>query len=332
VKVSELGEIGLINLIAKIIGSSRSEQPAWQNLVIGIGDDTAAWRPGKNLQLATTDSLLQDVHFTMEYTAWADLGWKAMAVNLSDIAAMGGVPRYALVAAALPVFTEVDDVTKMYHGMLELTRKHGVAIIGGDTDSAPMIIINVSLIGEASGAQVLTRSAASPGDKIAVTGQLGTAAAGYRMLSEKLNFNPEITKKLKAAFFRPQPRLPEGQLMVKEGVKTAIDISDGLITDLNHICHASKVSARINAAAVPVASEVKTAFGSQALELAMSGGEDYELLFTAPAEIVEQVRMKAAVPVTVIGEITSGMPGVTVLDEKGGPMYFGRGGWEHFRA
>lgn len=235
-KVSELGEFGLIDLLAKMISSSRDKQLAsWRQLIVGIGDDTAAWHGDASTQLATTDSLIQDVHFTLDTISWKDLGWKALAVNLSDIAAMGGVPRYALVSLALPGDTEVEDVTALYQGMIELAQQFEVAIVGGDTSSAPLVAINITVLGSARSQDkhILTRSAAKPREKIAVTGDLGAAAAGLKILTEQLELDPEAVACLKEAFLRPYPRIVEGQLLVEHGVKTAIDISDGLISDLN---------------------------------------------------------------------------------------------------
>jgi len=333
-KVSELGEFGLIDLLAKMAYRAQDKQSApWQQLIIGIGDDTAAWYGDTSVQLATTDSLIQDVHFSLATASWNELGWKALAANLSDIAAMGGVPRYALVSLALPGHTEVDDVTALYQGMIDLAQQFEVAIVGGDTSSAPMLAITITVFGStrSQDKRILTRSAARPGDKVAVTGYLGGAAAGAEMLTRKLQFDPEATASLKDAFLRPYPRIAEGQLLVEQGVKTAIDISDGLISDLSHICKASQVSARIEVDHVPIQPAVKANFGDRALELALSGGEDYELLFTGGAEVIDKVRMVAACPITVIGEIIAGKLGeITLVDSKGNPFNLHKAGWEHF--
>ena len=333
-KVSELGEFGLIDLLAKMAYSARNNQEAsWQQLIIGIGDDAAAWRSDASIQLATIDSFIQDIHFSLGTTSWEDLGWKAIAVNLSDIAAMGGLPRYALVSLALPGHSEVADVTALYQGMIELAQRFEVAIIGGDTSSAPLVAINITILGSTKGQDkdILTRSAAKPGDKVAVTGELGTAAAGVRMLNRKLQFNPEATACFKKASLRPYPRIAEGQLLVEQEVKTAIDISDGLIQDLSHICKASQVGARIEIDRVPIQPEVRANFGDSALELALSGGEDYELLFTASIEVIDKVKKAVPCPVTIIGEIVADKTGeITLVDKKGGPFNLGKTGWEHF--
>ncbi len=333
-KVSELGEFGLIDLLARMVSSSRDEQLAsWRQLIVGIGDDAAAWYGDASFQLATVDSFIQDVHFSLGITSWEDLGWKVLAASLSDIAAMGGVPRYALVSLALPDHTEVEDITALYQGMIELAKQFEVAIVGGDTSSAPLVAINITILGSTKGEDkhILTRSAAKPGEKVAITNYLGAAAVGLEMLTKQLQFDPEATACLKEAFLRPYPRIAEGQLLVEQGVKTAIDISDGLISDLNQICKASQVSARIEVDRVPIQSTVRANFGDKSLELALAGGEDYELLFTGSAEVVDKVTRAASCPVTVIGEIIANKVGeITLVDRKGNPINLPKAGWEHF--
>ncbi|MDD5038431.1 MAG: thiamine-phosphate kinase [Dehalococcoidales bacterium] len=333
-KVSELGELGLINLIAKIVNAAQNNKvKAGQQLILGIGDDAAAWYGDTSIQLAKVDSLRENIHFSLDTTSWEDLGWKALAINLSDIAAMGGLPKYALVSLALPESTDTEDIIALYKGILDLAQQFGVAIVGGDTDSAPLIDITISVIGSTRSKTqpLLTRSAAKPGEKVAITGYVGTAAAGLDMLTKHLQFDPEATAILKRAFQRPFPRVAEGQILVEQGVRVAIDISDGLISDLTHICQASQVSARIEVDRVPIQPAVKTNFGNKAMELALSGGEDYELLFTANDEVINKVKAATPYPITIIGEITAGKTGkVTLLDRKGTEIILPRTGWEHF--
>ncbi len=326
-KVWELGEFGLIDVIAKIVG-----KPSRAELVMGIGDDTAAWRTGKSIQLATTDILIQDVHFNLDNVTWRDLGWKALAVNISDIAAMGGTPGYAMVSLGLPPDTEVAGVRELYRGIKDIAMKFKVDIVGGNISRAPMVIIDVSLIGKAS-RTLLTRSAAKPGDLIAVTGYLGTSAAGCRMLKSSLRLDRSTTALLQKAHLRPKPRVAEGQTLVQQGVRAAIDISDGLISDLTHICEASKVGARVRIDRLPVHPKVRSAFKDEATSMALSGGEDYELLFTAKSSIINRIRKVMSTPVTVIGEITREHPGkVTLLDKQGKTVDRGERGWDHFRS
>ncbi len=320
-----MGEFGLIDLLAKMAGGQKNE-----HLLIGIGDDAAAWRGDASIQLATVDSFIEGVHFPSGIASWPELGWKALAANLSDIAAMGGVPRYALVSLALPEDTDVDDVTDLYKGMLDLAQQYGVAIVGGDVSRAPIVAINITILGTSPKKQILTRSTAKPGELVAITGYLGAAAAGLEMLTKKLKFDPPATACFKQAFLYPYPRIAEGQLLLDQGVKTAIDTSDGLISDLGQIGKASSVGARVESERVPVEPMVKDGFDEKkALELALSGGEDYELLFTAGAEVIDRVKRAASCPITVIGKIIAGK-GVTVVDNRGNPINVGQAGWEHF--
>ena len=324
-KVSELGEFGLIDLLAKMPSSLPDKQ-----LIIGIGDDAAAWYGDATIQLATVDSFIQNVHFSLDIASWEDLGWKAMAGNLSDIAAMGGVPRYALVSLAVPPHTEVEDVTGLYKGMIELAQQFGVTIIGGDINSATLVAITITILGSTKkDKHILTRSTAQPGEQVAVTGYLGAAAAGLEMFTKRLQFDTEATAFLKRAFLHPYPRLAEGQLLIDHGVKTAIDISDGLISDLNQVCKSSQVGARIEIDRVPIQPTVKANLSQKSLELALSGGEDYELLFTASAEVIDKVKRAASCPITVIGEIVADKK-ITLVDSQGNPFKLGKAGWEHF--
>ena len=322
-KVSELGEFGLIDLLAKMTGGGD------ERLLIGIGDDAAAWQGDDSIQLASVDSFVEGVHFTPETTPWQEVGWKALAVNLSDIAAMGGIPHYALVALSLPDDSQVEDVAALYSGMLKLAKQYGVTIVGGDISRAPLVAIAITILGSSPTQKILTRSSAQAGEIVTVTGQLGAAAAGLEVLKGQRRLDPEADTRLKNAFLHPTPRIAEGLLLVEQGVKTAIDISDGLVADLNQICKASRVGARLEVERVPVEPTVKTAFSERALELALSGGEDYELLFTASAEIVDKVKKAASCPVTAIGEITAGK-GVTLVDKEGNPFKLAKAGWEHF--
>ena len=321
-KVSELGEFGLIDRLAQMANSARDKQTAsWQQLLIGIGDDAAAWQGDITTQLASVDSLIQDVHFSLANASWKDLGWKALAVNLSDIAAMGGVPKYALVALALPDYTEVEDVTALYQGMIELAQQTGVAIVGGDISRAPLVVITVTVLGDALNTHTLTRAAAISGEQVAVTGYLGAAAAGLEMLTRQLQFGTEAMSSLKNAFLHPYPRIAEGQLLLKDGVRTAIDISDGLIADLTHICQQSQVGTRVEIDRLPIHPATKANFGDKAWELALSGGEDYELIFTASAEVINKVKRDTSCPITVIGEITADNIGEVILvDSQGNPV------------
>ncbi|MBI2829753.1 MAG: thiamine-phosphate kinase [Chloroflexi bacterium] len=333
-KVSELGEFGLIDLLAKMVESSRSKHvAAWRQLIVGIGDDAAAWQCDSFVQLATVDASIEGVHFTMDITPWRDLGWKSLAVSFSDIAGMGGIPHYALVSLALPPHTEVDHVVTLYRGMISAAKEFGVVIAGGNTSSSPVVMVDTVVMGSVLDikGRVLTRASAKPGDKIVVTGYLGAAAGGFQMLSHRLKLQPEADRTLRKAFRHPIPRVHEGRLLLKHGVNAAIDISDGLVSDLRHICESSKVGAIVNADLVPIHPAVKANFPDKALELALTGGEDYELLFTAKSELIDEIEQTIGCPITVIGEIIEDEKAeVVLLDSKGKPFKLSKTGWDHF--
>ena len=333
-KVSEIGEFGLIARLAKMAQNAKDKDAAaFKQLLVGIGDDAAAYFPDNEIQLATVDSLVQDVHFSLSYMSWQELGWKSIAVNLSDIAAMGGFPRYALVSLGLPPDTEVENVIDLYRGMFDIAGKFGLAIVGGDTVSSPVVFVSVTVMGSAGDRKrgMLRRSAAKPGDKIAVTNSLGASAGGLKMLQKGLKFAPKYTKQLRQAHLLPDPRVNEGQLLVAKRVRCGMDISDGLVGDLAHICAESKVGARINVDVVPVAPAATACFGEKALELALTGGEDYELLFTANPMVMSKVLKAMPCPVTVVGEITAENTGkVKLVDNSGKPYRIKKTGWDHF--
>jgi thiamine-monophosphate kinase len=331
-RVSELGEFGLINLIySNITRYEDFGRTPWQKVIVGIGDDAAVWQGDNHIQLATTDTLVQDIHFNLDSISWEELGWKALAVNLSDIAAMGGIPKYALLALALPGELDAEDISKFTNGMAHLARQFRVAIVGGNVATAPNLIVTITIIGCSESEVILKRSTASPGDKIAVTGYLGLSAAGLEMFKGKTILDPEVKNILRRAHFKPMPKVKEGQILVKQGVKTAIDISDGLIADLDHICELSKVSAKIRIEQIPIHPIVETNF-TNCQELALSGGEDYELLFTAGDATIARAKQALNCPVTIIGDITKEkLPKrVTVVDSNGNTIPYKKGGWEHF--
>jgi len=329
-KISEIGEFGLIEILRNLIEADKAEQDP--HLILGAGDDAAVWRSDAGVNLATVDCLVQDVHFKLEQTSRRELGWKALAVSLSDIAAMGGIPKYALLSLGLPEETDVEDVAELYRGVLELAVRFDVKVIGGNISRAPLVFIDSGVYGTTSSPDVmLTRSAALPGDEIAVTGYLGAAAGGLKIITNDLPLKDAIRNPLLQAFNTPFPRIEEGQKLAAVGVKCAMDISDGLTADLGHICEASRVAAIINIDSVPVHPAVKTAFGEGALDMAVSGGEDYELLFTAGHDIIEKLKKQVDFPVTVIGRIIAGDEHrVNLLDASGKKYKPSAKGWNHF--
>ncbi len=303
-----------------------------RGVVLDIGDDTAAWKPGSDVELATTDTMVEDVHFRTGTTSYRDLGWKALAINLSDIAAMGGVPRYALVSLGLSPDTEGESVVELYRGMKEIGEEFGCRVIGGDTVGAPCMMINVTLIGEAMGSgEFLRRDGARAGDLIAVTGWLGSSGAGFRVLNGDANVSGDVRERLEAAHNRPNPRVSEGQALLRAGVRAAMDLSDGLMSDLPKMCAMSGVEARVSISNLPVPGDVREVFGPEAMTLALTAGEDYELLVVGSREALERAAEEIALPLTVIGEMVEGEAGVvTLLGDDGLPVEAPKSGWEHF--
>ncbi|TAK34690.1 MAG: thiamine-monophosphate kinase [Chloroflexota bacterium] len=360
-RISEIGELSLVEIVRDRLspgGARPSRAGLWTRpesgpgLLLGVGDDAAAWWADGRLQVATTDTMIEDVHFRRAHVTGQELGWKALAISVSDVAAMGGQPRYALLNLGLPGETDVAFVQALYEGLLAVAERFGLAIAGGDTVSAPVITLATTLIGDAyevpvdesgpiasaecRGApafRLLLRSAAKPGDVVAVTGQLGASAAGMWMLLSDRSIPGELGTRLRQAHLQPMPRVEAGRCAVAGGLVCGMDISDGLLIDLGRLAAASGVEARIRASCVPVSDMARAAYPDDCLKLALAGGEDYELILVGPAGLVAKVQAQTSVPVTVIGEIAAGQPGaVKVLDERGDEVRVARSGWEHFRG
>jgi len=327
-KAAKTGEFEIIDRIITEINKVKPGE--WNTLISGIGDDAAVIKSRTRYEVATTDCLVENVHFKMNFIDWTALGWKALAINLSDIAAMGGTPKYALVSLALPPNTDTDDMVKLYRGMLELAKESGTVIAGGNISRASEIGIHTTVVGNVTArSKVLLRSKAKKGDLIAVTGRLGAAAGGLKTLEGSLHPARTDAETLIKAFWYPQPRIEVGKILIKCGLRCGMDISDGLIADLGHILEMSKVGARIEAARVPVHPSVAV-LGFEGLKLALTGGEDYELLFTGKKEAIDKVAAEACCPVTIIGEITRGAGKLEVIDTQGNVMPIENGGWRHF--
>lgn len=336
VTLRRLGERGLI------ARARRRLPPPPPDVLVGIGDDAAAiaW-PGGTL-LLTTDTLIEDVHFRLRTTPLRALGQKALAVNLSDIAAMGGEPRFALLALALPPTASVADVDELYAGLCDMADRHGVALVGGDTCTDPdRLVLTLTVAGRVDGAPV-RRSGARAGDVILVTGTLGAAAGGLSLLDrEPGGATPPVpdavAAPLLAAHRTPIPRVAEGRAARAAGATAMIDLSDGLATDLGHIAEESGVGAQVRLAALPVAEATRRAaglLGESAWSWAVSGGEDYELCLTARAdqatEVAARIMAETGTPVTPIGDVRPAADGVRFVDERGRPVEV-RAGFEHFR-
>lgn len=334
-KISELGEFGLIDLIDRVVGASKRTSSAWRRLKVGIGDDCAVWGGSGSAELATTDTLVQNVHFRPGIITWRELGWKSLAVNLSDIASMGGSPTYVLVSLSLPDSIEVNDIVDFYRGMMSLANRFGVAIAGGNIAQSSLIVITLTVMGTLGKGvkSPLLRSAAVPGDLIAVTGNPGLSAGGLRMLVTGMGLDAHTARLFRRAHNMPVPRVIEGLALRQVGLKCAIDVSDGLVGDLAHICQMSGVSAVIRLEKLPAHRRLKSVFPADYLELVLYGGEDYELLFTVKPSVVPLVKRTLKCPVTVIGEIVErGVDMVTVVDLTGKAVPHGLSGWEHFRS
>ena len=335
-KVSDLGEFGAIEILTGIATRERSgpdkAPPDEYRLLVDAGDDAAAWSCGHGTELYTTDTVVEGVHFTRATTPWRDLGWKVMAANVSDIAAMGGLPLYALITLGLPPDTEMEDLESLYRGMVEMGNRYGVMVIGGDTVRSPVVFVTVGLTGSVQAGPLL-RSTARPGDVVAVTGHLGSSAGGLEIMLKELTVGRESGEYLKAAHRRPEPCVSQGQVLCERGVRAAMDISDGLVDDLSKMCRASGVAARLDAGKVPVHPMLKEAFPQRYVDMSLGGGEDYQLLFTAPPEIMDAALPMLPPPAATIGEILEGPSGrVTVVDpETGKELETPHGGWDHFR-
>ncbi|MHB1004105.1 MAG: thiamine-phosphate kinase [Chloroflexota bacterium] len=332
-KVKQIGEFGLIDRLQNEFTATAP------GLVLGIGDDAAIWR-GEGLAVATTDTMVEDVHFRVRTTSWRELGWKSLASNLSDVAAMGGQPRYALVTFGLRDDAEVEDVLELARGLAEVGKRFGSAVIGGDLVGSPLAtFITVALYGvvpDDGHGPPLLRAAARPGDQVAVTGWLGRSAAGLRMLSENPQAAPEVVTELRRAHNQPCPRVPEGYALRGAGVRAAIDVSDGLAGDVGHIAEMSGVGIRLRADALPVHPFVQGLFPEAAFDLTLFGGEEYELIFAAPPAIMARARAALddlGTRSTVIGEVVPEPRGKVMLAwPDGREALVGRGAWDHFRA
>ena len=328
-EIGSVGELGAIDRLTRLIRGNREPplSPHGIPILVDAGDDTAAFESDSDTCLFTTDAMVEGVHFTRDTLSWEDVGWKVMAVNVSDVAAMGGEPRYALITLGLPPEFSVSDLEALYEGALSMAKEARFAIVGGDMVKSPTVFVSVALVGAIRHAP-MTRDAAVPGDLVAVTGPLGSSAGGLALLLEKGGMGADA---LLEAHRRPQPHLDQGRILLEEGVSCAMDVSDGLTADLGKLCLASGVSAQVYAHRLPMLEALSNDFSESCLEKALTGGEDYVLLFTAPKDKMERVvdRIPAA---AVIGEIVDGEPGrVTVLDEHGEDVTPSRAGWDHYR-
>ena len=333
-RVREIGEFGLIAALQESLPNHIRSSEA---VPLGIGDDAASWIPAPGMtSVITTDTLIEDIHFRLDWTDWRSLGHKMLAVNLSDVASMGAQPVLAVITLGLRGDERVGDLLDLYEGVAALAGPHDVVIAGGDIvrNEGPMVL-SVTAIGE--GNRLLRRDAARPGDRIVVSGTLGASGAGLELLQHpSLRERATTAELLVGAHLRPHPRVALGKMLASRGVSCAMDLSDGLLGDLPKIMAASGVSARIDARLVPVLPAVRALFPDRWLELAVRAGEDFELLTTMPAETLAAIRDPAigiGATLTDIGEIIAteeGQPMLRVVDTDGAERVVDAGSYDHF--
>lgn len=311
---------------------------------IGIGDDAAVVGFEHGNLVLTTDTMVEDVHFRRGEIRWQDLGWKSIVSNQSDIAAMGGKPEHALVSLAITNDVIDSDINNLFAGMAGALDTFGGRLVGGDTVLSSVISIGVAMTGSGiTASQALKRDMARVGDLVTVTGYLGGSAGGLATLGwsdisdEDATPHSQISQ-LREAHFRPRPRTDMASVMVMNGVRCAMDISDGLLIDLERICTASGVDAVIHAGQVPVHPALYDTFPDRALDMAMTGGEDYEILYATDEKTISRINAnqpdKYASDFGIVGEFIEASDGkggnVRVVDSKGETIEMHSRGWDHF--
>lgn len=334
----ELGEFGLIARLT-------SGLPVNAGVIVGVGDDAAVLTcPPDTDAVATCDAQVEGRHFVRAVVTPEQVGRKALAVNLSDIAAMGATPRAALVSLMLPAETPIEWLDGLYAGLRAEAAEFGVAIIGGNVaaTSGPLIV-DVTLLGQVARGRAVLRSGGGVGDRLYVTGTLGAAAAGLLTFGGRsptgLEVVDSVLAEVRAAHLTPQPRVNVGIALANTGAITAmLDVSDGLAADLAHLCARSEVGALVDSAALPIDAAtraVAVAYGRDPLELAMSGGEDYELLFAARAGTDDAVAAAVAAAggtARAIGWLTEPALGMRVRGEDGAEAQLLARGWDHLMS
>jgi len=332
-----LNEADLIGTIERLLPAAPPD------VLAGIGDDAAVVRIGDRLVLLSTDMLVEGVDFDRSTITARDLGYRAIAVNLSDIAAMGGSPRYCLVALGMPRDPDPAWFVELVSGMVEAAREHAVAIVGGDLSRAETVVLSVTATGESVPGGVVLRSGAKPGDRLVVTGRLGAAAGGLRLLAA----GPREAARARSAGWgrdlldaqcRPAARVAEGQVLARAGATAMIDVSDGLARDLGRVCAASAVGAIVRLDRLPLAPGLQDLLrltGDDPLDLALHGGEDLELLATLPAAAVEPAAATLAerfgTPLTDIGEMRADPDArIVATSQDGAERPLAPAGWDHF--
>ena len=297
------------------------------DLIVGHGDDAAVLDlDGRGVCLAV-DVLVEDVHFRRDLSSLADVGWKAVAVNVSDIAAMGGTPSVAVVGLCRPADVPVSDIEQLYTGMAEACERWGLRLVGGDTVSAQALALSVTVMGEIDPQRAVRRSGARPGDKVVVVGTLGSAAAGLALFRAGAPTPPALL----AAHRRPTALVEAGAALAAGGATAMIDVSDGFGADLLHICEASGVAAAVTAALLPAGEGVAAAAETltvDPLDFVAGGGDDYALIATLPAEHAEG--LAAQVGGVIVGAVVDGAPAATLQLDDGSRRDLAGMGWDHY--
>jgi thiamine-monophosphate kinase len=330
-ELAQLGEFALIDLIKKDTIYNK------KNVVLGIGDDAAVLIPTPHrLQLITTDMLVENVHFDLHTSSARQLGYKSIAVNVSDIAAMGGLPKHVVISIALPKNLSVDFVLSLYEGMKEICHEFGVNIVGGDTVASPQgLVINVTVMGEVEPEKLQRRSGASAGELIVVTGTLGDSGCGLDLLLQGVWKDYDFYQPLVMRHLTPKPQVKAGSQLASYGATSMNDISDGLASEANEIARASKVGMMIYEEKIPLSPEVNAAalkLGKTGAHYALYGGEDYQLLFTiSPEKFTLLSEANLGLTLTVIGEVKEYNHGVILAAEDGTISLLEPKGYNHFR-
>lgn len=331
--LSDRGEIDLINVIEQILIDSGA-QGTLPDVITGIGDDASILHQPSGKLLVTTDQAIENVHFLIDKIPAFNLGWRTMAINISDIAAMAGTPKYAVIALSCPSSTPIDWVAELYRGIGAICHETGVAIVGGDVSKSTQHTIAVTMIGETiqRGNQKphnLQRNKGQAGDKILVTGTLGGAAGGRSLLFDENIF--DLTSDLINLFLHPPNRVEASHNLIESDVQAGMDISDGLLIDTQRLAQASNLSAKIFIEKVPVNPKLREHFPSSGIDLALNGGEDYELLFTAPKDLISIIETKINCPVTVVGELVNKtQKRLFLIGTNDEELEISSTGWTHF--
>jgi thiamine-monophosphate kinase len=315
----EVSERELLAAISKVLSGTGSE------VVVGVGDDAAVLAPGTGELVITTDVLVEGVHFRRGLTSARDLGFKAIVVNVSDVAAMAASPRAAVCALTLSDEVDAAWTMELFGGMREACDEYALWLVGGNLARGSEVSLAVTVTGEVSPGRALLRSGARPDDVLAVTGSLGAAAAGLRLAQLRKTWDADERAAM-AHHFRPVARVGEAQVLASHGATAMIDTSDGLTLDLSRLCEASGTGAALEPSEVPVAP-------AATLEEALAGGEDYELLVTLPdrdavAAAAADLRAGFGVSLTVIGRIIE--EGLVAVDRDGVQRPLQPEGWDHF--